>query len=174
MWVAQRFSAAKHLAHTFACSWTWTSAPSPPSPSLRDRHMVVRGYNAPCICTPCWAYAVRAGFEPADAARITRSALPRRRVVPASRCDDYLLVLIQQHGPLLVQQRCQPVRFLYPRVEFPILFREIVRLPLHRRDTHRADELDFGACRATLRRRRRDRKFTVRLVANIEDVPLGK
>jgi len=54
--------------------------------------MVVRGYNTRCVSTPCGAYAVMAGIEPADATRITRTALPRRRVVLASRCGDYLLV----------------------------------------------------------------------------------
>jgi hypothetical protein len=97
--------------------------------------MVVHGYNAPCVCTPCWAYAVRAGIEPADAARFTRSALPRRRVVLTSRCGNYLLVLIQQ--------QCQPVRFLDPRVEFTILLGEIVRLALDRGNAHRTDELHF-------------------------------
>lgn len=108
--------------------------------------MVVHGYNAPCICAPCWAYAVPAGIEPADAARITRSALPRRRVVLASRCGDYLLVPVH----FLVQQRRQPIRFLYPGVEFPILLSKIVRLPLRRRNAHGTDELDFRACHSSL------------------------
>ena len=87
------------ISATFARSprsWTWTSAPCPPSPTLRDQHMVVHGYNAPCICALYRAYAVRVGIEPISAALATRTALPRRRVVLTSRCGDYLLVLAQQ------------------------------------------------------------------------------
>ena len=47
---------------------TWTSAPYPPSPPHRDQHMVIHRNNAPCVCTPCWAYAVRDGIEPSSAA----------------------------------------------------------------------------------------------------------
>jgi hypothetical protein len=86
--------------------------------------------------------------------------------VLTSRCGNYLLVL--------VQQRRQPIHFLDPRVEFPILLGEIVRLPLNRRNTNRTDELYFGACRATLSGRGHSRKFAVCVVADLQNVPFGK
>jgi hypothetical protein len=52
----------------------------------------------------------------------------------------------------LVQQRRQPIRFLNPRIELPILLRQIVRLPLDPCDTHRTDELHLRPCHAALRR----------------------
>jgi hypothetical protein len=108
-----------------------TSAPFPPSPPLRDEHMVVHGYNAPCVCTPCWAYAVRAGIEPADAARIQIG------IAPPEGCAHFSLrQLPTRPSPQLVQQRRQPIRFLDPRVEFPILLGKIIRLPLDRGNAH--------------------------------------
>src|SRR5579864_7762786 len=60
-----------------------TSAPCPPSPPLRDQHTVVHGYNAPCVCAPCRAYAVRAGVEPSSAAL----ALPDRHCPAGGLCS---------------------------------------------------------------------------------------
>ena len=74
------------ISATFARSprsWTWTSAPCPPSPTLRDQHMVVHGYNAPCICALYRAYAVRVGIEPISAAL----ALPERHCPAVGLCS---------------------------------------------------------------------------------------
>src|SRR5580658_1711739 len=56
---------------------------APPSPTLRDQHMVVHGYNTPCICAPYWAYAVRVGVEPSNAAL----ALPDRHCPAVGLCS---------------------------------------------------------------------------------------
>jgi len=111
-----------------------------------------------------------AGIEPADAARITRSALPRRRVVLTSRCSDYLLVLVYQ----LLQQRRQPIRFLDSRVKFPILLGDIVGLPLGCPNAHRTNEFHFGTRRATLSGGGRGRKFALGVVTDLHNVPFGK
>ena len=95
---------------------TWTSAPFPPSPPHRDQHTVVHGYNAPCVCAPYWAYAVRAGVEPSSAAL----ALPDRHC-PAGGLCSLLFAATTNYLLVLVQQRRQPIRFLYPRVELAVL-----------------------------------------------------
>jgi hypothetical protein len=59
-----------------------TSAPSPPSPPLRDQHMVVHGYNALCVCTPCWAYAVRP-----ESNRLMLPASPDRHCPAVGLCS---------------------------------------------------------------------------------------
>jgi hypothetical protein len=62
---------------------TWTSTPYPPSSPPRDQHAVVRSHDTPCVCAPCWAYAVRVGIEPTSAAL----ALPRRHCPAVGLCS---------------------------------------------------------------------------------------
>jgi hypothetical protein len=124
----------------------WTSAPFPPSPPLRDQHAVVHGYNALCICAPCWAYAVQPGSN-----RLMPPASPDRHCPAVGSCSLLVAATTYSSNRLLIQQRGQPIRFLNPRVEFPILLREFVRLSLSRGNTHRADVFHFGARRPTLR-----------------------
>jgi hypothetical protein len=73
-----------------------------------------------------------------------------------------------------VQQSGHPICFLYSRVEFPVLFGKIIGLLLDRRNAHRTDELHFGTCNAALRGCGRSRKFTICVVADLQDVPFGK
>src|SRR5712692_2145631 len=61
----------------------WTSAPYPPSPTLRDQHTVVHGHHTPCVCTRYGAYAVRVGVEPSSAAL----ALPDRHFPAGGLCS---------------------------------------------------------------------------------------
>jgi len=142
----------------FSAAVVWTSAPSPPSPTLTKS---ARG----CTRSQCavWLYAVR-GIRCTDrirtascCPRTTRSALPRRRVVLTSRDANYLLVLFRQLG--------QPIGFLYARVELAKRLGKIVSLPLCGSDAHRTDELHLRTGHAALRSRSGGREFPVRGIA---------
>ena len=133
---------------------------SHPRRLFRNQHMVVHGYNAPCVCTPCGAYAVRP-----ESNRLMLPASPDRHCPAGGLCSLLVAAATYSSGPLLVQQRRQPVRLLNPSVEFPILLREIIRLALSRGNAHSADEFDFAARQPALRRRGRGRQFTMCVVA---------
>src|SRR5712692_884092 len=70
----------------------WTSAPYPPSPTLRDQHTVVHGHHTPCVCTRYGAYAVRVGVEPSSAAL----ALPAG-ISPPEGCAHLSLRQLPSH-----------------------------------------------------------------------------
>src|SRR5271165_1806566 len=123
--------------------------------------MVVHGCNTPCACTQYGAYAVRVGVEPSNAAL----ALPVG-ISPPEGCAHLSLTPATCSSPSsgLIQQGCQPIRFLNARVEFPILLRKIVRLSLGGCHAHRADVLHLGARGTALRSGSRGGQFPVCVV----------
>jgi hypothetical protein len=71
-----------------------------------------------------------------------QSALPRRRVVLASRVSDYRLVSVKKIS--------LPISFLNTRIQLAQFHRKIVRLALNCRNAHRADKLHFRSRGARL------------------------
>jgi hypothetical protein len=122
----------------------WTSAPSPPSPTLTRS---ARGSTRlPYAVRLCPIRGIRcAGRDRTDKCcpRTTDRHFPAGGSCSPLVCVDYLLVLVQQCR--------QPVRFLYACVKLSILPRKFIRLPLYRRDTDCTNELHLRARGAALR-----------------------
>src|SRR5690242_18843113 len=88
-----------------------------------------------------------------------QSALPRRRVVLASRVSDYPLVSVKKIS--------LPISFLDSRIQLAKLLCKIVRLALNCRNAHRTDKLHFRSRTARLRRRGRCCQLPIRCTAEL-------